>query len=324
MDNLELLIQKAWSGEEIYHEELHQEVLRHPLLAEHIHRMRAGFIRPLRITNPREVLAEKLYYASLLLSNKTKRRSGATFEWSPRDHAAVAYTLLKDAPAYLWTVEQWMLAISAPLPPHHVEPRQLPTPNVWFTFEEEMRLSIEPDASSLVTVDALLLCETAHQVTMFIFGVSVEGNISIATTIIHTGCRYPEDYAEKDRPAIGKLLAALSFLRSPHIEKRESGLNRGERRGLYHQGTDPNVIDNRVNFITLRRHYQAKHRGELAGKPEETTEHRKYDHYQWMVSGHHRNQFYASTNSHRMIWISPYLKGPEDKPLKQKMYKVVR
>lgn len=35
----------------------------------------------------------------------------------------------------------------------------------------------------------------------------------------------------------------------------------------------------------------------------------------WLVAGHWRNQWFPSKNEHRQIWINPYIKGPEDKPL---------
>ncbi len=34
----------------------------------------------------------------------------------------------------------------------------------------------------------------------------------------------------------------------------------------------------------------------------------------WLVRGHWRNQWYPSEQVHRTIWISPYVKGPEDRP----------
>jgi hypothetical protein len=37
--------------------------------------------------------------------------------------------------------------------------------------------------------------------------------------------------------------------------------------------------------------------------------------HRWLVSGHWRQQWYPSTMEHRPIWISPHVKGPEDKPL---------
>lgn len=38
--------------------------------------------------------------------------------------------------------------------------------------------------------------------------------------------------------------------------------------------------------------------------------------HRFLVSGHWRNQWFPSTNTHRQVWISPYVKGPDDKPLK--------
>lgn len=37
--------------------------------------------------------------------------------------------------------------------------------------------------------------------------------------------------------------------------------------------------------------------------------------HRWIVGGHWRNQPYPSEGIYRQIWISPYVKGPEDKPL---------
>lgn len=37
--------------------------------------------------------------------------------------------------------------------------------------------------------------------------------------------------------------------------------------------------------------------------------------HRWIVSGHWREQWYASLKEHRTIWIPSYVKGPEEKPL---------
>lgn len=37
--------------------------------------------------------------------------------------------------------------------------------------------------------------------------------------------------------------------------------------------------------------------------------------HRWMVSGHWRNQWLPSLKAHRLQWIAPYVKGPDDKPL---------
>jgi hypothetical protein len=49
--------------------------------------------------------------------------------------------------------------------------------------------------------------------------------------------------------------------------------------------------------------------------------------HRWYVGGHWRNQFYPSLNAHRQIWINPYIKGPEEKPLelrKMRVFELVR
>jgi hypothetical protein len=40
--------------------------------------------------------------------------------------------------------------------------------------------------------------------------------------------------------------------------------------------------------------------------------------HRWLVEGHWRQQWYPSLSTHRSIWISPYVKGPDDKPLQMR------
>lgn len=37
--------------------------------------------------------------------------------------------------------------------------------------------------------------------------------------------------------------------------------------------------------------------------------------HRWVVRGHWRRQWYPSVQRHRLIWVDPYVKGPEDAPL---------
>jgi len=73
------------------------------------------------------------------------------------------------------------------------------------------------------------------------------------------------------------------------------------------EGAKLSIPDEReVVVVRLRRE-----RGEAA---EPSGEEANYSH-RFIVSGHWRNQPYPSEGIHRQIWISPYVKGPEDKPL---------
>lgn len=49
--------------------------------------------------------------------------------------------------------------------------------------------------------------------------------------------------------------------------------------------------------------------------------------HRWLVGGHWRLQYYPSVGMHRQIWISPYVKGPEELPLrprKARVFELVR
>lgn len=44
--------------------------------------------------------------------------------------------------------------------------------------------------------------------------------------------------------------------------------------------------------------------------------------HRWLVSGHWRNQWFPSLGVHRQIYISPFVKGPDDKPLEVRKTRV--
>jgi hypothetical protein len=49
--------------------------------------------------------------------------------------------------------------------------------------------------------------------------------------------------------------------------------------------------------------------------------------HRWLVGGHWRNQWYSSVGLHRQIWVSPYVKGPQELPLivnKARVFELVR
>lgn len=86
-----------------------------------------------------------------------------------------------------------------------------------------------------------------------------------------------------------------------HLERP----GRATRRAGQRSGWDPEG-EREILVVRLRRERGEAHEpsGEEAG----------YSH-RFIVGGHWRNQWYPSGNVHRQIWISPYVKGPDDKPL---------
>lgn len=63
-----------------------------------------------------------------------------------------------------------------------------------------------------------------------------------------------------------------------------------------------------VTVITLRRQRHPDHPDHEVGEVDWK--------WQWVVRGHWRNQWYPSIKQHRQIWVMPYMKGPEDAPIK--------
>jgi len=66
--------------------------------------------------------------------------------------------------------------------------------------------------------------------------------------------------------------------------------------------------DKHVVVVTLRRAHEGSYQERGDGEPVEWS-------HRWVVSGHWRNQWFPSLSAHRQVWISPYIKGPEDAPL---------
>lgn len=73
-----------------------------------------------------------------------------------------------------------------------------------------------------------------------------------------------------------------------------------------------------VRVVTLRR---ARHELPEGHEPSKVN----WSH-RWIVGGHWRNQWLASRQMHRLQWIAPYVKGPDEKPLaiKRTVHTLVR
>jgi hypothetical protein len=73
----------------------------------------------------------------------------------------------------------------------------------------------------------------------------------------------------------------------------------------------------KVCFVDLRKFAYAKREGAGGdGTPMDTD-------FRWWVSGHIRNQWYPKAEEHRPIFITPYLKGPEEAPIKPRAFRVI-
>ena len=100
------------------------------------------------------------------------------------------------------------------------------------------------------------------------------------------------------------IISLFAFMNQPFSTVESRRLPRANRRSLQREA---GLEDPQVKVITLRRTQHTK--GQPTGGSTEWA-------CRWFVKGHWRSQYYARTQQNRPLWIMPYMKGPEDKPLK--------
>ncbi len=97
-------------------------------------------------------------------------------------------------------------------------------------------------------------------------------------------------------------MIAVILIAERFIDVEEAHLPRAERRRLQRVGGAPR----RWVTANLTRRASAKNQGDVSSVD--------WSH-RWMVRPHWRNQWYPSLGVHKMKYIHPYIKGPEDKEL---------
>jgi hypothetical protein len=225
--------------------------------------------------------------------------------------AATGLLVLQAAP-FLWKRDILHLAWSLPLPRHTVTTSTIPHHQMLWILERPWHLS-EEGGGSIGSVHFWLLSKMPGSVRITMIGTSDqhERTLMIYVTDIHDGARYPEDVPG----VLGQILSMLSFINSPFVDHRPQRLPRGSKAGR--RAGRVAEIPPAISVVQLR----AETKAQIANV---TAHHQtSYDH-RWIVRGHHRAQWYPSLQAHKVIWIAPYVKGPEDLPLKTPIYSVNR
>ena len=143
-------------------------------------------------------------------------------------------------------------------------------------------------------------------IELWAFGIShradfPEARSNVWAIEIITGMRLDGDIFDPDQ-AIDVVRQHQSFWRlAQQVLAAPQGLSRARRREEKRQGSTRKS----VTVLRLRRVEQ-----------KEPTESVNVEwSRRWIVRGHWRNQWYPSLDVHRQIWISPFVKGPDEKPL---------
>lgn len=257
-----------------------------------------------------DVIGEREMYALALISGAiaVPDQDFSTPEW----REATANLWLTAVPV-LWLNELANAGRQMVLPKHTVGRHVMPHPSMWWTFEGDQPFwsgepgQVPPDTSRLQ--DSLLavhLREWEDGVVINSVVKGADGQYELRATGF---IRYGQVYPKGEYTAENLYLAMLAFMASPALtERRKLGTPRAERRRL---PVEPPPVE----FVTLRRSPSVQSDG--AGT------HHGYT-VRWIVSGHFRAQWYPGEQAHRLIWIAPYVKGPDSAPLKLPAYKVAR
>ena len=278
-----------------------------------------------RIYTPEDVLGERLSRlgALLLVEHAMPDRlilpepsSGFTREEALLNFVRTAL----DTVPYLWTEEVRTTMRAIEVPRCSLTVKLLPAARSWHTYETGISLGghlevggVEYHSSRL---DCSIAVDTKSGIGFYYLGEmdGPDGPVITITGGVYPYQRvYPDDLDEAGRVHLHGFLAKFAFLNSPYIPKERRRPSRAARRDAARAGV---AVDDEVTFVLLRR--PVARRGE-------TTEPEAVDwKHRWLVNGHVRAQWYPSEQAHRLIWIAPYLKGPDGAPMLDHAYKVSR
>lgn len=289
-----------------------------PLAKEFAHKITRQLLlnTPYELRSPRDVLAHRAFFVEYMFSeNAALAEYLDKVDTVPDDIKALQFGLSHSVP-YLWLYDMYDVAVSTNTPEHIISPDILPFWSMWFAFDKFRKGPEHYAGIGLIAgpgdmgLDAVFV--TIEDLP--------EGKDlpRVRSLGIPYGAKYPQDFSS-DPVALNLAniaLSLLSFINSPHIVKDAVGLTRNERRTT---GLD-NSQENTPRFVLLRRDKEVGRKRDPNAEPGEGLDWQ----FRWAVSGHKRHQWCPSTKSHKLIWIDSYFKGPEDKPLKQAMYKVAR
>jgi hypothetical protein len=227
----------------------------------------------------------------------------------------LAHSILGAVP-YLWSDKMEKLADAAPLPKHVTSYSVMPHPFMFWS--RESRYSTAQGSNNW-----LALFYTGNRIIVLgDFSDDLDEDktkppkLALMSDTVNLGKTWPTDYNGDKQ--IGIILKRCAFLNSPYIDSAQGRLPRHQRRQLERIDASREEVDVQINVVTLR-HRVVKPEHQVK-PPDEGVDWK----HKWWVSGHYRAQWYPSEKSHKVIWIAPFLKGPEDAPLLEKIYTVVR
>jgi hypothetical protein len=321
--NIPRPLMKDGKSLEQYREELWQKIEKNPIYQQYTQHI--GQRHKQLNTLPWHAIGERYYAAWQILacsmSYKFKLHGIQPAVSRTQTLVPIASMVLAATP-YLWSHKMEKLADGAPLPQHTVSRTIMPYPLMFWSREscyilrdDQGRYEGETNWIALVYM---------HNRCILIADIYDEEKkeMGLLSHTIEFQKLWPTDYEEKGEEwktkEVGLVLKRCSFLNSPYVRGQGQRMAHHHRRQLQRAGVERDEINAETHVVTLRR----RSGGAATSNQPSDAEH-DYKH-QWWVCGHHRAQWYPSEKAHKVIWIAPFIKGPEGAPLLEKIYSVVR
>jgi hypothetical protein len=229
----------------------------------------------------------------------------------------MAFMILGATP-YLWADKMEKLADASPLPKHTVSPTVMPSPVMFWSRETAYNFTEESDGQ---TGSNNWICVYTCGEKLFLVGDWVNettGEVGLVSFTMTTGKTWPDDYLGDAQTGI--VLKRCAFLNSPFVGTNVARLAHHHRRQMARAGIAPGHVEEKIHVVKLRRAAGGPTKPPTGPGAMDPVEWK----HQWWVNGHYRAQWYPTEEAHKVIWIAPFLKGPPDAPLLEKVYAVVR
>lgn len=279
-------------------------------------------------------------------------------EIAPKDRghtAVVVASTIAQAIPYLWMDEMRVAAATqSALPTHYVKDLHPPHNNMWWRWErvlpigkpvsatdaltlpefaKGMKLVIDPDYDGVFVLGFILM--VIQDWGLNLIEVGMDNTNQVPTVSLHLrilargNLNYPDDFeplgtsprdvafAAEKKTAYEFFAKLTGFINSPFITIHKTKLPRAAKRQL-DRAKAPDITRHQegVNLVTLRR--ELVKGGQVSqGFGKTLTE-------RFLISGYYKNHWWPVEKVHKLTWIAPYIRGPEDGPLRERGYKVVR
>lgn len=234
-----------------------------------------------------------------------------------------AASILLVSQTYLWSRAVFDAVRACPLPQHVIARDILPYPFTYHTTEvshdvietTELRLTT---GMTTPVIDWLGVADVPNQngcaITLGVTDFTVPANgILLAQSGLRYNQTFPDDFPEPNRAPTALVLSLFAFLNSPFASVEPRKLPRQWRR---HGAVAAADVDAEIAVVTLRQ-------AARDAIDQYNAEPRAWKH-RWWVRGHFRRQWQPSKQAHEVIWIAPFIKGPADAPMLNKVYAVSR